>query len=289
MSSDTRRGHRVTGRLGILAGVALAALAAAALAFAGGSASFADVAGDSGSGPDITNVQVSNDDSGKVTFAVTFANRPSPAADLLLAVFVDSDRNVQTGSRDLNGADFLLVSDGGDAAVGTWNGSDWGPTTASAVASYAAGMLRVTVAAADLGKTSGFHFVIGAFEGQDEEKVDLAPDRGIWSYTVATAPLRLTAGAVALQPARPVSGRALSASIAVRRSDTGGALTQGTVTCRLTLDGRPLAARGRLAGGRATCSARLPRGAAGKVLRGTVTAKSGAASVTKTFSTRISR
>lgn len=292
MSVGTRRARRIVPRLGIFAAVTLAALTVVALAGAGGSASYADASGDSGSGPDITSVQVTNDDRGNVTFTIALPNRPSPTPELFLLVFLDTDSDANTGDPQAGGADYALASDGGAAGLGKWNGSRHAfSVPASLVTSYAAGTLRISISAADLGTTSGFRFWIGVDDAEDEDNWDAAPDRGMWSYTIATAPLRLTAGQVVLQPARPVSGGAFSASIAVRRSDTGAPLTQATVTCRLMLDGRPLAgASGRVAaGGRATCAARVPRGAAGKLLRGTVTVRSGTASVTKTFSVRIAR
>ena len=302
--AGTRRRRRVIGRLGIGAAAAFVTLAAVTLAAAAGSAPFADAAGDSGTVADVTSVRVSNDDARRVTFTVTLANRPDPKPGLVLAVLVDSDRNAATGNTELRdgvGAEFLLMagSMGGRGFLFGWNGSDWAPAAASPVASFTApavppgsplpaGTLKITIPPGGLGKTSGFHFVIRATE-EDVEGRDLAPDRGMWSYTLVTAPLRLWATPVAFQPARPVSGGAFSAWAAVRRSD-GTAVTRGSVTCRVTLGGRALAGvHGRLGGGFASCSGRLPRGAAGKTVRGTITVKSASLSVTRTFSARVAR
>lgn len=69
---------------------------------------FPDPAGESGGAPDVTQIQVSNDDQGALTFALTVGGQPSLRAGDSVFVDVDADRNVATGAPNTNGADYLL-------------------------------------------------------------------------------------------------------------------------------------------------------------------------------------
>jgi hypothetical protein len=62
------------------------------------SMSFADPVGDSGAKPDISGGTVSNDDAGKITFTVAFANRPALSPGDYVEIFIDADNAGWTGN-----------------------------------------------------------------------------------------------------------------------------------------------------------------------------------------------
>jgi hypothetical protein len=69
---------------------------------------FLDPAGGSGAAPDITRIEVSNDDKGELSFVLSISGQPSLRVGDAVFVDIDSDHNFATGAQDLNGADFLL-------------------------------------------------------------------------------------------------------------------------------------------------------------------------------------
>ena len=66
-----------------------------------------DVAGDSGAAPDITAVTVANDLSGNILFVVQVGNREGFVANDVVLIFLDTDRNVGTGTPN-TGIDYLI-------------------------------------------------------------------------------------------------------------------------------------------------------------------------------------
>jgi ABC-type glycerol-3-phosphate transport system substrate-binding protein len=77
-SGVRRRKGAISRRLTLLLAAALALAAASA---GGASISYIDSSGDSGSAPDITTTEVSNDDAGTITLTITIANQPSFSSD----------------------------------------------------------------------------------------------------------------------------------------------------------------------------------------------------------------
>lgn len=97
-------------------------------------------------------------------------------------------------------------------------------------------------------------------------------------------PVSLTAGKVVLTPA--LAGRSFTASMVVRNR---GARISGSVRCSGKLADRLLRpVRSSAAGGRASCSWRLPAGAQGKRFAGAVSESYRGSKVRRTFSTRVS-
>ncbi len=115
--------------------------------------------------------------------------------------------------------------------------------------------------------------------------LDVAPDDfSYWSYELVNkAALRLVARTVTSTPRSPRAGRPFTVSLGVTRSDTGRPLTSGTVTCRVLVAGKRVAARGSVARGAGRCSLALASDAGGKALRGTITVRSGGARVARDF------
>jgi hypothetical protein len=69
----------------------------------------------------------------------------------------------------------------------------------------------------------------------------------------------------------------------VTRSDTGKPITSGAVTCRVQVAGRRVVARGSAARGAGRCTLVVATGTEGTALRGTITVRSGGASVSRRF------
>jgi hypothetical protein len=101
------------------------------------------------------------------------------------------------------------------------------------------------------------------------------------------APLTLRASALAPTPARPIAGKTFVVRIGLTRSDTGGALASGRVTCKATLGLRQLPAIGSLRAGKAGCVMRIPGTGHGKRLRGTIKVTFRDVSLTKSFAYRV--
>jgi hypothetical protein len=174
----------------------IAALMLVGVAGAANSASFSDPAGDSGSAPDITNVSITSDDSGMLTFQVTLGNRSTTLnSDDGVFVNLDLDQNPDTGS----------VSYGTEAALGLEGaktvflrpdsaGRDMTDATppASLQGSFSAGVATFSVSASDLGlsPTGGFNVWVHT---ENDSTGEEAPDIRTINYQLVpgTAPLAL--------------------------------------------------------------------------------------------------
>ena len=69
----------------------------------------------------------------------------------------------------------------------------------------------------------------------------------------------------------------------MRRSDTSAGITAGTVSCVAVLDKKSLKGKGSVAGGAGHCSFVIPKSAAGRLLRGTITVRVSGKSVAADF------
>lgn len=116
------------------------------------------------------------------------------------------------------------------------------------------------------------------------------PNSGNNSATATTmvrGALRLSVTTMATVPKQPRAGQKFYASIGVRRSDTGGPLEQGRVTCRATVEGRAVRVLVRDSYPSPTCLWRIPFGTRGKLLRGRVSVLFRSASTGRSFAYRI--
>jgi hypothetical protein len=110
------------------------------------------------------------------------------------------------------------------------------------------------------------------------------------AYIVFTgvARLLLRAGPITVRPLRPMAGRTFTASFAVRRSGTATPITFGRTTCDALTSTEPVTLVGRrLSKGRATCTWRVARAAAGMVVHGSVTFEAGRSAVERRFRVRV--
>jgi hypothetical protein len=271
---------------------ALAALPAVALG--SNSQNYPDSIGEDPQAPDITSVQLSNDDTGAITFKVNISNRPALTSDMELDIFVDSDQKATTGDTTLNGADYVIQLLPGQVGLYQWNGSDFlfAQSQTSLTYSYDATGATIHISAADLGGTHGFNFLIGVISGlvvdaagnvdDTNAHVDVAPDRGhgFFNYKVI-AKVSLTQTAFTVSSAK--AGKVFQVSLAANESDTGGPVTAGTVACSAKLGTVSLRGTHSLANGVATCVFKLPKTAKGKTLRGKLSLTVQGTTLTKTF------
>jgi hypothetical protein len=94
------------------------------------------------------------------------------------------------------------------------------------------------------------------------------------------------ATAVKLSPTRPKAGAVVTARVGVAAD--GSPVTPTSITCAGKIGGTTVAGRSQAAAGAAICRYRTPRIAAGKVLRGAVTALlPGATSIAKRFAVKL--
>ena len=287
-----------------LLGAALIAVPTTALGSASHAAtnsqSFPDSTGEDANAPDITGVDVSNDDSGLITFKVNVSNRPAFTSDMYFLIFLDTDQNASTGDPNALGADYAIDAEGGAVALVQWNGSTFvdAPSQTSVTFGYDPTGLTVRVAAHDLGGASVVRFGVIAASGvvldasgnpdTTNEHDDLAPDpgHGFFSYTVI-AKLTLKQIAFATTPKPAKSGARFTATLAATESDTNGPVKNATITCRGTIKGVAVRATHSLANGVASCFWKLPKTSKGKLLVATMTVTVKGTTLTKSFSARI--
>jgi hypothetical protein len=284
-----------------LVGIALAAVPSIASGDSSRASSntttFPDSIGEDVNAPDITNVVVSNDDTGMITFQVNIPNRPALTPDMLVLIFIDSDNNSTTGD---TGVEYAIQLAGGSVDLFQWNGADYvrAASQTSLTYSWASGA-TVRISAQDLGKTKTFAFDVVALSGLAVDangnldatnvKRDNAPDPGHGEYTyqvLTKLVLKVTALTVAPRPAK--AGRPLTVSMAATENDTNGPVTAGTVTCSASVAGARLVPVTHVVrNGIAVCTWRVPATAKGRIVRGLVTLTVKGVSTTRGFAARV--
>jgi len=167
----------------------------APLAGASNSSAYVDGAGDaSPAAPDLTAVQVSNDDAGNVLFRISIPNRAALAYTDLVSLLVDADTRTGTGcGRGTFGAEYALDVLAGRYVFGRCLRGNWDFTKrpASFNGAFAGSTLTLRANRRDLGGASRFDFRIGAAAATGADPAyDFAPDIGrpAWSYEVIAPP-----------------------------------------------------------------------------------------------------
>jgi hypothetical protein len=284
-----------------------AALAAACVAWPAAGANsggFTDPTGDSGTAPDVTNVAVSNDDTGRITFQITVANRPALGSTDLLLVAMDTDGNLSDGVKGLDYA--LGITAGGTLVLSGASGSLAEASAPSLTSSFSGGVATIAVNRSDLGMTSQLNFIVGTSGDDGATTGDFAPDGGFSNFQVvvsapapppppapapppppAATPLGLAPGKLTAGKAR--AGRPFVVSLVVHRADTGELLDGGQVSCEGRIGKSPLrpAAKAPATNGLASCSWMIPATAHGKTISGSITVTYKGVKTAKAFSARI--
>jgi len=258
-------------------------------AFTGpGTQAFPDPVGDHDAAPDLTAVRVSDARSGWITFAIRTPNYAVLPEASAIVVSIDADNNPRTGE---SGAELQLSLAAGEIILERWDGGQFVPDDLPTRARHRneGNVVEIDLHVSELGNSSRFRFSllsVGVNTAiQSVVAVDIAPDDlTFWRYALANKPaLKLNATRLFAAPTRPRAGKPFAVNLAVTRSDTGRAITSGTVSCRVKAVGKPVAAKGRVVGGAGRCAFVVPRSAKGKVLRGTITVRVGGKSAATDF------
>ena len=144
--------------------------------------------------PDVTGVQVSNDDAGEVVFRITIPNRAQLAGTDLVSLLLDADGKTGTGcARGIFGAEYALGVVAGRYVFGRCLRGLWefGKRPASFGGSFASSTLTLKANRRDLGGAGRFAFRVGAAAAtRADPAYDFAPDVGAagWSYEVIAPP-----------------------------------------------------------------------------------------------------
>jgi hypothetical protein len=273
--------------------ITLVAIAIALVAVPGAFAErlFVDPAGDSGAAPDITGVRVSHDPGGAMTLAVA-TSQPTLAPDASIWGFFDTDRNAATGlpARPGLGADVFFIGDAEGGVLFRVNGNlisiDF---DSSFSATYAAGIFTARLDRSELGTTDRFTFLVQADQDDangDTVASDFAPD-GAPFFEYSLTPLTVTLGPAAGTPKLPAAGKRFVVAVKVTLSDAQP-FASGSVTCAVRAGKVALRPVGSVASGTARCAMKVPRGTAGRMLRGSLTVGvEGSAPVSRSFALRI--
>jgi hypothetical protein len=251
---------------------------------------FPDASHDEDAAPDITSVRVSDAKDGWITFAVTTRNYSTLPGDSVVALAVDQDNRPGTGDA---GAEVLVRSLGGETLFERWDPAarawvDDEPPHRARLRN-ADGVVTIELHRSELANVSRFGFAITSADLNTQAElvlgIDLAPDDGgFYHYALAHKPtLTLVATRLYATPARPRAGKPFAVNLAVRRSDTSAGITAATVSCVAVLDKKPLKGKGSVAGGAGHCSFVIPKSAAGRLLRGTITVRVSGKSVAADF------
>ena len=252
-------------------------------------AMFPDATGDHDAAPDLTAVRVSDTRTGWITFSMTTPNYAVLPEQSAIVISIDADDNPRTGD---SGTELQLSLAAGEVALQRWDGEQFAPDDLPTRARHrnAANVVALDLHVSELGKSSRFRFSVLSADVnaaiQSVVAVDVAPDDlTFWRYSLANRPaLKLSAKGFVTTLGRPRAGKPFAIDLPVTRSDTGRAITSGTVSCRVLAAEKRVAAKGRVVRGAGRCAFVVPASARGKVLRGTVTVRSGGESVAADFS-----
>ena len=304
---------RLTGLL-VVAIAAVSALVvwpvvgAASTSTSAASATYNDPSGDAtNGGPDVTTVSVSDDSTGTITVAISVPNRSSLTdSDGILAYF-DTDKNPGTGG---NGFEYEVGWIQGQTLFMPWDGSNFTPTKpGSFKGSYSNGTATFSIDKADFGGSTAFDFFVATTGDTGDSTSDRAPDSGNYSF-----PSGGSSGGGSQPPPPPGqpppppppgggkgtltaakfrvgtahAGKRFTASMVV--SVTATKLSVKTaVSCSAKLSGKavPVARKGSVLSGRASCTWAVPKNTKGKQIKGSITATYQRAKITRTFSTRV--
>jgi len=254
--------------------------------------SYTDPSGDAGVGTDITSLTARNDASGGISIQIASA---SPiVANHAVAIFIDADRNQSTGK---DGDEYWMF---GGPLVGVaffaWNGSSWAQTNPAgfSVGAAAANVSDFRFTQASIGGVKGFNFVAVSIS-IDPPTInfwDAAPDRGYYSYDLATAQptpppttttpapaptvvWKLQIAAPTTTPSKAVAGKSFTVKFPVKfTSGKVGdpireeiTVTKGTMVCDPTIGGKVVVHKESFKGGVARLSFVVPKTAKGKLLK----------------------
>jgi hypothetical protein len=292
--------------------VVLLAAASTGLASASGQMDFTDPAGDSGTAGDITGVSVSNDDNGQITFRITVPNRSSVGPDDVIAIQIGTDDPDFLAGLRSDGTGWVLAIDQQGPFLLKWTGnnlSEVKPAPKSLSGSFSGGVATISINQADLKPgfpdmslpiELQFNAVTVAFQGLIVADEDYAPAiDSKWSYRL-------------IEPARTVltnfdadktvkAGKKFVVLLGAAHAETGLPLSTGRITCPARLAGKALRGTGKfvtleltspttgrkITSSSAACSFTVPKGAKGKLIRGSMSVTEGGVTLKGSFTTKV--
>lgn len=280
--------------IGLVAAVGATAGTETRLVGLANSVTYQDSTGEDPNALDIGTVTVSNDDTGLLTFDIRFVNGAISSTRDRLYVVIDSDRDESTGEPDSSGADWF-IGWAGSPALFKWNGTEFvfAPSMKTLVTMAQANGLIVKIHPSELGSVTGFDFYVKTYRPNpadpEGEYSDWAPEWDLWGYDVKVyVPPVLSATAVVCTPDPPRAGKPMVArmTVSVRRGTATERLgSAATVRATATIGGKKVvgAVLPGYAGGKVAVRWLVPKAAAGKVMRGTITVTLEKVKVTRTF------
>jgi len=238
-------------------------LGLAAGATASNSFAWDDPAGDSANAADLTQIAVRNDDTGNITFALTFGNRPGLGSDDAIEIWLDTDDNESTGN---HGFDYVIYMVSGNGLLKHATSTGLEDTLHSTFSASADGR-TASVNRSELGSTSRFDFFVRSSTlSEADTSIDEAPDASneVFVYSLTAAgPDKIL---VLFAPKTPKAGATFSAVVPLVQLDDGSTAIPEKLGCKGTLNRKPLAGAATLA----RCVWKLPKSAKGKRLSITI-------------------
>ena len=258
---------------------------------------YTDAQADTPRAPDVTAVVVANDDAGRLSLTVSFANRTRLQTSDLLVVGLDVDRDKQTGGP--LGMDYALSATTAGAELGVWSSFSWSgsgylPLPGAATLSVADHSLSLSTTVGRLGalmeaRRPRLRFVLIAMADTDQPEESWADDvAGPWSYQVQL-PTKLRASKIVLAP-HPRAGGDLTArlDVTIIKGDYRETLTSAPVKARAVVTGRPLRLlRSGSTGSGLGATWRLPDWTHDQTVRGSLTVSFDGTHATRTFSATV--
>jgi hypothetical protein len=234
----------------------------------------ADPAGDGTGIADITRVTV-EDTGTSFTFTLEVQNLVEAT---FVAVFVNADRNRQTGAAELAGTEFVLLANDTRYGFLRWTGADFEEVPDDLQISFENGRLTFAIPKALMANTQKIDlFAVGGSDGSETE--DVAPNTGVFTYLPAISRLVIPASVSVIRAGAVLNARAVQAQMTPAPGQTLNA--PATLRCTLSFGGRSVRA---LAGG---CRWRVPRAWRGRRLTLRITATVGTESRTQTVTVRV--
>jgi hypothetical protein len=237
---------------------ALAILGVAHGAAASNSDSWSDPAGDSKTAADLTGIAAASGDDGKITFTLTYGNRPAGLTDDdQVQIWLDAD---ESGSTGVNGFDYILVLEKAGAFLK--QATPGGPvdTPQTTVAGSTDGR-TASVNRSEVGNPVKFDFFVRTLAKSDLS-ADEAPDASDRVFVFSLTAPRPTQILYAFSPKTPKAGKTFTAAVLLVKLDDGTVAVFPSLTCKGTLNGKRLPATATPL----SCVWKLPKSAKGKRL-----------------------
>jgi hypothetical protein len=248
---------------------------------------WSDPAGDSGTAPDITSVQISNSDDGAlVAFLVTAPLRPGS--------WVGAIVDPVEGGAAVNHPRYVVIAMGSDRSVVTTVYDYYSRQVLGGIpleTTVSAEAVQFSFPAPALAIHDAFTFRVRSGDAAGG-RIDEVPDfSGALSYFFSKpAPPVVPKPVIAKPttiPAVARAGKRFTVSFKLTRSDTREALTEGTMVCEPSIAGKVLRHAEFYVASTARVSFVIPRSAKGKLLKVKVTVTLGERSATRVATFRI--